>query len=75
MGSSTTNHPVAVEFPEGSGRWWMIYHTADLPGGGDFRRSVAIASLVFEVDGTLRRVRQTRAESEETGVDPPPPSR
>ena len=39
----------------------MIYHTADLPGGGDFRRSVAIDSLFFEADGTLRRVRQSRA--------------
>ncbi len=58
--SSTTNHPAAVEFPEGSDRWWMVYHTADLAGGGDFRRSVAIDSLVFEGDGSLRRVRQTR---------------
>lgn len=64
--SSTTNHPAAVEFPDGSDTWWMVYHTADLPAGGNFRRSVAIDSLVFEADGSLRRVRQTR-------YTPPPP--
>lgn len=63
--SSTTNHPAAVEFPEGSDRWWMIYHTADLPEGGNFRRSVAIDRLEFEVDGTIRRVVQTRAPAPE----------
>lgn len=64
--SSTTNHPAAIEFPEGSGQWWMVYHTADLPEGGNFRRSVAIDTLVFEPDGHTRRVTQTR-------YDPPEP--
>jgi hypothetical protein len=64
--SSTTNHPAAIEFPRGSDQWWMVYHTADLPEGGNFRRSVAIDSLVFESDGQMRRVAQTR-------YDPPEP--
>ncbi|MBW3553196.1 MAG: family 43 glycosylhydrolase [Gemmatimonadetes bacterium] len=58
--SSTTNHPAAIEFPAGSDHWWMVYHTADLPGGGNFRRSVAIDPLVFEADGSMRKVTQTR---------------
>lgn len=64
--SSTTNHPAAIEFPPGSGDWWMVYHTADLPEGGNFRRSVAIDALAFESDGHMRRVTQTR-------YDPPEP--
>lgn len=63
--SSTTNHPAAVEFPEDSDRWWMVYHTADLPEGGNFRRSVAIDSMIFDADGAIRRVKQTRAPPSE----------
>jgi hypothetical protein len=54
--SSTTNHPAIVEF---SGQWWMVYHTADAPGGGNFRRSVAIDQLFFNDDGTMQKVVQT----------------
>jgi hypothetical protein len=57
--SSTTNHPAIVEFPAGSDEWWMVYHTADAPGGGNFRRSVAIDELFFNDDGTMQRVVQT----------------
>ena len=54
--TSTTNHPAIMQF---DGQWWMVYHTADAPGGGDFRRSVAIDELHFNSDGTMRRVIQT----------------
>lgn len=65
--SSTTNHPAIVEYgdacePNQSGcqdQWYMVYHTADAPGGGDFRRSVAIDELYFNADGTMQRVVQT----------------
>jgi hypothetical protein len=66
--SSTTNHPAIVEFPAGSDEWWMVYHTADLPDGGTFRRSVAIDRLFFNPDGTMQQVVQTRFE-----FPPPPP--
>jgi beta-xylosidase len=55
--SSTTNHPSIVEF---NGQWYMVYHTADAPGGGNFRRSVAIDRLHFNADGTIRQVVQTK---------------
>ncbi len=55
--SSTTNHPAIVEF---NGQWYMVYHTADAPGGGTFRRSVAVDRLFFNPDGTMQKVIQTR---------------
>jgi len=54
--SSTTNHPAIVEF---EGAWWMVYHTADAPDGGNFRRSVAIDPVLFNDDGTMQKVVQT----------------
>jgi hypothetical protein len=54
--SSTTNHPAIVEF---EGQWHMIHHTAGLPDGGNFRRSVAIDPLFFNADGTMQKVVQT----------------
>jgi hypothetical protein len=54
--SSTTNHPAIVEF---EGQWWMVYHTADAPDGGNFRRSVAVDMLFFNDDGTMQKVIQT----------------
>jgi hypothetical protein len=56
--SSTTNHPAIIEAP--GGQWWMVYHTADAPGGGNFRRSVAVDKLFFNADGTMQKVVQTR---------------
>lgn len=62
--TSTTNHPAIIEF---KGQWYMVYHTADAPGGGNFRRSVAIDKLFFNADGTMQKVIQTRG-----GTTPPP---
>jgi hypothetical protein len=67
--SSTTNHPAIVEFPAGSDEWWMVYHTADAPDGGNFRRSVAIDRLFFNPDGTMQKVVQT---PERVEPDPEP---
>lgn len=60
--SSTTNHPAIVQFHD---QWYMVYHTADAPGGGNFRRSVAIDKLFFNANGTMQLVQQTAH-----GVDP-----
>jgi hypothetical protein len=57
--NSTTNHPAIVEH---AGQWYMVYHTADAPGGGNFRRSVAIDELFFNPDGTMQRVVQTTGD-------------
>ncbi|MEV0235235.1 glycoside hydrolase family 43 protein [Nonomuraea sp. NPDC050786] len=54
--SSTTNHPAIIEY---KGQWYMVYHNASAPGGGDFRRSVTIDKLYFNADGTMQKVVQT----------------
>jgi hypothetical protein len=56
--SSTTNHAGAVEF---NGQWYLVYHTANAPGGGNFRRSVAVDRMYFNADGTIQRVTPTTA--------------
>ena len=55
--TSTTNHPAIVQFRN---QWYMIYHTAEAAGGGNFRRSLAIDRLNFNADGTMQLVTQTR---------------
>ncbi|MCR3750489.1 glycoside hydrolase family 43 protein [Lentzea californiensis] len=62
--SSTTNHAGVVQF---NGQWYMVYHNANAPGGGNFRRSVAVDLLHFNADGTMQRVTQTT-----TGPPPNP---
>lgn len=64
--SSTTNHPAIIEF---NGQWYLVYHTADAPGGGNFRRSVAIDQLFFNADGTMRKVIQTRGGGPPAGTN------
>ena len=56
--SSTTNHAGAVEF---NGQWYLVYHNANAPGGGNFRRSVAVDRMYFNADGTIQQVVQTTA--------------
>lgn len=62
--SSTTNHAGVVEF---NGQWYMVYHNANAPGGGNFRRSVAVDRMYFNADGTIQPVTQTS-----TGPPPNP---
>ncbi|MFE9748909.1 glycoside hydrolase family 43 protein [Saccharothrix saharensis] len=62
--SSTTNHAGVVEF---NGQSYIVYHNADAPGGGNFRRSVAVDLLHFNADGTIRKVTRTT-----TGPPPNP---
>ncbi|MGW0807400.1 glycoside hydrolase family 43 protein [Nonomuraea sp. NPDC002799] len=54
--TSTTNHPAIIEY---KGQWYMVYHNASSPGGGNFRRSVTIDKLFFNADGTMQKVVQT----------------
>jgi glycosyl hydrolase family 43 len=56
--SSTTNHAGVVQF---NGQWYIVYHNANAPGGGNFRRSVAVDRLYFNADGTMQKVVQTTA--------------
>lgn len=53
-----TIHQAIFDF---NGRSYIAYHNARLPGGGEFRRSVAIEELHYAPDGTIRFVPQTDA--------------
>ena len=58
-GNTETNHQSIIEY---KGNDYFIYHTGalppkgDQPSGGRFRRSVAIDPLIYNDDGTLKRV-------------------
>jgi arabinoxylan arabinofuranohydrolase len=52
-----TIHQAIIEF---NAKSYIIYHNAELPGGGEFRRSVAVEELRYRPDGTIVPVAQTR---------------
>lgn len=51
-----TIHQAIVAF---NGRSYIFYHNAELPGGGEFRRSVAVEELHYAQDGSIRPIPQT----------------
>ncbi len=71
--SSTTNHQSIIDF---KGQSYFIYHTGDLPGGGDYRRSVCVDYLYYNPDGTIREIVQTPysvQHADSTALCPPTP--
>ena len=50
---AATSHPAIAEF---AGQWYLVYHLSDGPGGGTYRRQVAIEKLDFNSDGTIQQV-------------------
>ena len=52
-----TNHQAIIEFEN---QPYFIYHTAGLPTGGDYRRSVCIDSMFYNTDGTIQSINRTR---------------
>jgi uncharacterized protein YjdB len=48
-----TSHPAIAEF---AGQWYLVYHLSNGPGGGTYRRQVAIDKLKFNADGTIQKV-------------------
>lgn len=53
---TTTIHPAMFDF---KGKTFLAYHNADLPGGGSYRRSVAIDRVYFNKDGTIKPIVRT----------------
>ena len=49
-GDCFTNHGGIVDFKE---RSYLFYHTADLPGGNLFNRSVCVAEFTYNEDGSI----------------------
>ncbi len=54
----STNHQAIMEF---DGKSYLFYHDNLLPGGGDFRRSIAIDDLTYAPDGSINEVKRTKA--------------
>lgn len=48
-----TSHPAIAEF---AGEWYLVYHLSNGPGGGTYRRQVAIEKLTFNTDGSIQKV-------------------
>lgn len=55
VGVKTIHHAI-VDF---NGKSYIFYHNAKLPGGGEFRRSVAVEELHYGPDGKILPVAQT----------------
>jgi beta-xylosidase len=51
-----TIHQAIVDF---NGKSYIFYHNGKLPGGGEFRRSVAVEELRYGPDGSILPVAQT----------------
>ena len=49
----STNHQAVIEH---EGKTWLFFHDNLLPGGGSHRRSIAVAPLGYEADGSIRQV-------------------
>jgi len=52
-----TIHQAIVDF---NGKSYIFYHNAELPGGGEWRRSVAVEELHYNADGTIQPIAQTK---------------
>lgn len=56
-GNSNTNHQAIIDF---KGRSYFIYHNGGAsPDGGSFRRSVCVDDLIYNPDGTIKRIVMT----------------
>ena len=53
-----TNHQAIIER---GGEWYIIYHNASLPGGGEYTRSPNVDRLFYNEDGTIRPVKPTQS--------------
>ena len=48
-----TNHHSIVEY---NGKWWLFYHDSSLSGGKTHLRSVKVAELHYNSDGTIKTI-------------------
>ncbi|RZJ85099.1 MAG: glycoside hydrolase [Massilia sp.] len=53
-----TIHQALFDF---NGKSYIAYHNAELPGGGEYRRSVAIEEFTYRADGTIPFIEQTKS--------------
>lgn len=58
QGGAFTNHPAVIDY---KGNSYLFYHNANLPGGGGFDRSVCVEQFKYNTDGTIPRIKPTKA--------------
>jgi hypothetical protein len=61
MERNTKTKTIHQAFFEFNGRSYVAYHNAELPGGDEYRRSVAIDEFSYRADGTIPFIHQTKA--------------
>jgi arabinoxylan arabinofuranohydrolase len=52
-GRTYTNHPGIVDY---KGRSYFFYHNSSLPGGSNFKRSVAVQEFTYGADGSIPKL-------------------
>ncbi len=57
-GHAFTNHAGVIDF---AGRSYFFYHTQELPGGGGYKRSVAVEEFTYGQDGSIPTIQKTSA--------------
>ncbi|HEU5073301.1 MAG TPA: family 43 glycosylhydrolase [Polyangiaceae bacterium] len=55
-GHAFTNHAGVVDF---KGKSYFFYHTQELPGGGGYKRSVAVEEFSYGADGSIPIINKT----------------
>jgi arabinoxylan arabinofuranohydrolase len=55
-GLAFTNHAGVVDF---KGHSYFFYHTEELPGGGGYKRSVAVEEFTYNTDGSFPEISKT----------------
>jgi arabinoxylan arabinofuranohydrolase len=55
-GHAFTNHAGVADF---KGHSYFFYHTQELPGGGGYKRSVAVEEFSYEADGSFPNITKT----------------
>jgi arabinoxylan arabinofuranohydrolase len=57
-GHAFTNHAGVIDF---QGRSFFFYHTQEAPGGGGYKRSVAVEEFTYNSDGSFPTINKTSA--------------
>ncbi|MEO6280860.1 glycoside hydrolase family 43 protein [Roseateles sp.] len=61
MGKNFNTKTIHQAFFEFNGKSYVAYHNAELPGGSEYRRSVAIEEFSYRPDGTIPYIPQTKS--------------
>ncbi|KAG4088122.1 Arabinanase/levansucrase/invertase [Neocallimastix lanati (nom. inval.)] len=66
-GTAFTNHPGITDF---NGKSYFFYHTDELPGGGDFHRSVCVTEFEYKEDGSIETIPMCPQETKPVETKP-----